>query len=96
MAELPLDASALRQSVVRIVSRQSLSQVRKEKGSEAEKVVRGGEEKELVEYLVLQRRIFKGKEGPWKIWGSVRESDTNKVLGEEKAAGEGSLAVNGR
>lgn len=68
---LPVDNSALRQIVVRIKSRQSLVHYL-EHGAASDKTVLAGSEhpKDLVEQLILQRRIFRGKEGPWRIWGT--------------------------
>ena len=46
-------------------------------------VVISGTEKEkpkdVTEYLVLQRRILRGEEGPWKIWGTTTETDIKKL-----------------
>ena len=48
-------------------------------------VVEGtGQEKEVTEYVVVQKTMWRGKEEEWKVWGTVEESDWEKVL-----AGEG-------
>ncbi|KAL9100407.1 MAG: hypothetical protein Q9163_004217 [Psora crenata] len=81
--------SMLRQVVVKIRSKQSLAQFKRKgaaevrKGEGEEELVAGtGEVKRLLEYLVIQRRIFKGVEGPWKIWGTTEETKAEEVLGE--------------
>lgn len=40
------------------------------------------EKKKMVEYVVLQRMMLKGKEREWKIWGTVEESKVEDVLGD--------------
>ena len=39
-----------------------------------------GEEKDVSEYLVLQRRIWKEVEEPWMVWGTTEETDPDVVL----------------
>ena len=76
IVSLELEKSALYQVVVRIKSMQSL-----------EKTPANGlasdttEKKKTVEYVVLQRMLLRGKEGDWKIWGTVGESKVEDVLG---------------
>jgi protein MBA1 len=43
-----------------------------------------GETKRVVEYLVLQKRVVKGKEEDWKVWGFAQES-TPEVIEEDDA-----------
>jgi protein MBA1 len=43
-----------------------------------------GTRKEVVEYLVLQKRVIRGKEEDWKVWGFTQESTPEKI--EEDAA----------
>ena len=76
--------SALRQVIVKIKSKQSIAQLKRNAAGEGEEEVLpgGGEVKKLLEYLVLQRRIFKAVEGPWKIWGTVEETKPEEVLGK--------------
>ena len=71
--------SVLRQHVVRITSVQSLDPRSRDTES-SENEYAAGEKKRMVEYLVLQRRIFKGKEGPWLVWGTVQETEAGSVL----------------
>ncbi|KAK3674390.1 hypothetical protein LTR78_005859 [Recurvomyces mirabilis] len=35
--------------------------------------------KETIEYLVVQKNLRKGKEGPWIVWGTVEETTLDKV-----------------
>lgn len=74
---LPLGSTAVRQAVVRIRSIQSLVR----RNGEARRQKEGsGEEKQMDEYLVMQRRIYKGVEEPWIIWGTTEESKVEEVL----------------
>lgn len=68
--------SAVRQAVVRLQSQQTLAQVKSngEVGEASAKV------KEVKEYVVLQRRIWKEREEPWKVWGTVEETDWKTVV----------------
>ena len=77
-----IDKSALRQHVVRIKSVQSLDTLTKKGETREHDEYAPGEMMRMVEYLVLQRRILKGKEGPWKVQGTVQETDAKDVLKE--------------
>ena len=79
---LPRKKSALRQVVVRIKSLQSLARLRRNSSGEEEVVNGTGIPKEMLEYLVLQRRIFDGKEGSWKVWGTTEETQVDGILGK--------------
>ena len=35
--------------------------------------------KDVVEYIVLQRRMLKGEEEPWKVWGFVEPTTLTKL-----------------
>jgi len=73
--------AALRQAVVRIQSRQSLARISGRWPDGVEKVVKGtGEEKEVREYVVVQKRMWKEKEGPWMVWGTTEETSVDQVL----------------
>lgn len=74
VAFLPVEKSALYQVVVKIKSIQSLK---------SSLVTDAGNTKHMVEYLVLQRRMWKGAEESWKIWGTVEETKVEDVLGHE-------------
>ncbi|KAF2819993.1 hypothetical protein CC86DRAFT_449620 [Ophiobolus disseminans] len=41
---------------------------------ESGRVADNGEPKKVVEYLVLQKRMLRGKEENWKVWGFAQES----------------------
>ena len=78
---MPFKASALRQVVVRLQSRQSLTRIVSRGSGRPKETVKGtGEEKLVSEYVVLQRRMWKGEEGPWIIWGTTEETDADTVL----------------
>ncbi|KAI4124125.1 MAG: hypothetical protein LQ338_004971 [Usnochroma carphineum] len=65
IAMLPYKGAALRQVVVRLRSRQSLARLVSSGKNKPEEIVKGtGDEKEVSEYLVLQRRVMKNQEGP--------------------------------
>lgn len=74
VAILPRNGWAIRQAVVRLKSRQRLTR------SVNGKVVQGsGKEKDLVEYLVLQKMAQNHIEGEWIVWGTTRETTWNDV-----------------
>lgn len=77
---LETEKSALYQVVVKIKSMQSLE--RRPKNGLASN---GPEQKRIIEYVVLQRIMFKGKEDGWKIWGTIEESKVKDVLGDDAA-----------
>ena len=41
----------------------------------------------MEEYIVVQRIVLKGKEGPWRVWGRAGESDAEKVMEEVEGVG---------
>ena len=41
------------------------------------------EQKTILEYVVLQKRILSGEEGEWRIWGTIEESKVEEVLGDD-------------
>ncbi|KAG0138491.1 hypothetical protein HOY82DRAFT_142987 [Tuber indicum] len=62
-----------RQAVVRLHSLQSLAKVTL--GKRGEVLSReGGEEKEVVEYLVIEKKYDKDIESPWSVWGTTEET----------------------
>ncbi|MCJ1359163.1 MAG: hypothetical protein MMC33_009163 [Icmadophila ericetorum] len=74
---LPLgEGGALRQAVIRIRSRQSLETLKAD-GQAVEGTV---EPKDVTEYMVVQRMMWKGKEEPWMVWGTVEENDWKEVV----------------
>ena len=88
ISRLPLDVSAIYQVVVRIKSMQSLEKIPKGTGAQSN-VVLGetkGEPKKVTEYVVLQKRMIRGKEDPWKIWGMTEETKPEDVTQEESTS----------
>jgi mitochondrial protein MBA1 len=80
-ASLGIEGMGLRQAVVRIASRQKLTRY-KANGT----VVPGsGQEKETVEYLVIQKKLEKAAEQEWMVWGTTEET-TLEMLEEEEMA----------
>lgn len=72
-ATYPKQGASVRQAVVRISSRQKLTRLRNVNGNLG--IVPGsGKEKDVVEYLVLQKLYDKWNEGPWQVWGTTRET----------------------
>ena len=75
---LEIESSALYQVVVKIRSLQTLERMpAKDLAGNAR------ETKKMIEYLVLQRTMLKGKEGEWKIWGTAEESKVEEALGDD-------------
>lgn len=71
-AVLPMvKGAALRQAVVRLQSRQSLARLMAGKVTEPGT----GEVKDVKEYVVIQRRMWKEQEEPWMVWGTIEESE---------------------
>jgi protein MBA1 len=76
---LGIDGAALRQAVVRIASRQKLTRYRDGK------IVPGsGQEKDVLEYVVIQKMMLRGKEEDWRVWGTTDETTIDK-LDEQRA-----------
>ena len=65
------------QVVVKIKSLQSLER------TPANALASDATEKKVVEYVVLQKMMLKGKEGTWKIWGTVEETKVEDALGND-------------
>ena len=63
--------AALRQAIVTLQSRQSLTYLKA--GDEMRPYT--GEAKEVKEYVVVQRRMWKEQEESWMVWGTTEESD---------------------
>jgi protein MBA1 len=42
-------------------------------------------EQDVVEYVVLQRRMLKGVEEPWKVWGFTERTTLKRLLEDEEA-----------
>lgn len=70
----------MRQAVVRLQSKQKLARIILGAKGKEEAVVKGtGEIKDVKEYLVIQRRMLQGNEGPWVVWGTTGESDITDI-----------------
>ena len=65
--------STLRQAVVRIRSVQSFVPATEEVRN-GERGQEGGREKDVTELVVIQKRVLRGKEEPWKVWGTTTET----------------------
>ena len=63
-----------RQAVVRLHSVQSLAKITLGKRGEEVVAREGGEEREVVEYLVIEKKYDKGVEGAWCVWGTTEET----------------------
>lgn len=86
-AILPIDdgtgnKTAVRQCVVRIKSVQSLRRT----DARATPEESAGKEQEVLEYVVVQRRVWKGVEERWRLWGTTMETrleDWEKTMDPE-------------
>jgi len=87
IGRLPLDESAIYQAVVRIRSMQSLEKIIKDPGEKSNVAIDQPKAvpKKVTEYVVLQKRLIRGKEDQWKIWGMTEETKPEDVLGEDSA-----------
>lgn len=66
---------------------QSLEKILKGPGEKSDIVIDEpkGVPKKVIEYVVLQKRIVRGKEDQWKIWGMTEETKPEDVLREDSA-----------
>lgn len=90
IAQLPdTPNSAIFQVVVKVKSVQSLERIRKGKDGGEDTVIAGpgSDQKQMVEYLVLQRMMLKGKENPWMVWGTTEETKVEDVLEDDRQIG---------
>ena len=78
IVSLEIQKSALYQVVVRIKSMQSL-----ERTLENDSASDATEQKAILEYVVLQKRMLRGEEGIWKIWGTIEETKVEDALGDD-------------
>ncbi|KAF2205104.1 hypothetical protein GQ43DRAFT_363185 [Delitschia confertaspora ATCC 74209] len=77
---LPGDSeAALRQVVVRLHTRQLVEKWETQKKAQVNSV-----EKDVVEYVVLQRIMRRGKEEDWKVWGFANETTYQELKEEQK------------
>jgi mitochondrial protein MBA1 len=80
-ASLGMEGFGIRQAVVRISSRQKLTRYRRD----GTVVPTSGKEKDVTEYLVVQRNMKDAKEQDWVVWGTTEETILEKFQ-EEQAA----------
>ena len=77
---LPRSESAIRQAVVKIRSKQRVLRFELAGTSKGEMVEGTDKWANVVEYMVIQRRIIDGLEEPWKVWGTAEETPYHEVL----------------
>lgn len=66
-------------------SRQSLAKLKAGLGGIPDTIIPGtGEEKDVREYLVLQKRILREQEGEWMVWGTTGETDVEDILEDQR------------
>jgi protein MBA1 len=81
-ASMGIDGAGIMQAVVKISSRQRLTRYTA-KG----RVVPGtGQERDVVEYVVLQRMYWQWKEEEWKVWGTTEQTTLEDVEEWERKA----------
>jgi protein MBA1 len=77
------------QAVVKLHTLQSLQHVKKvskrvnQKMVTSEELIGAEEEKESVEYVVLQKTLRRGKMNNWQLWGFTNETTLNQLLKED-------------
>lgn len=81
-ARLPVDGAAVRQAVVRIASRQKLSRF----DANGNLVKGTGKERDVVEYLVLQKAYLDWKGQDWQVWGTTEETKLETLMQWHKDA----------
>jgi len=75
-----MDGAAIRQAVVRICSTQKLTRY-----TPNGDIVKGtGKEKSVVEYVLVQKKIWDWQDGGWQVWGTTEETTLDDVLEWEK------------
>lgn len=77
-ARLPIDGAALVQAIVRISSKQRLTRWRKEKDGLVQ-IEGTGKERDVVEYVVVQKLYKDWKAGDWMVWGTTKETTLDDV-----------------
>ncbi|KAK0111313.1 hypothetical protein ONS95_001680 [Cadophora gregata] len=87
-ARYPTDGGAIRQAVVRISSTQKLTRWIQGKGGVLELVPGSGKEKDVEEYMVVQKTIHDWKEGDWQVWGTTSETTIKDLKEWERRKSE--------
>lgn len=81
-ATLMADDAGIRQAVVRICSRQKLTRYK----ADGTLVAGTGEEREVTEYVVIQRMLWGGRESDWKVWGTTEETTVEALEESQRKA----------
>jgi protein MBA1 len=85
-ARLPIAGAGVMQAVVRIASRQKLTRLVQGKSGGMQVVPGSGKEKDVVEYVVLQRQYEGWREGEWQLWGTTKETTMEDIEEWERRA----------
>lgn len=78
-AKTPIDGMIIRQAAVRICSRQKLTRYSRTPDGNLEQINGSGKEKDLVEYLVIQRIYEQWQPKEWMVWGTAKETSLNDI-----------------
>ena len=82
------------QVVVRLKSIQTLEKTVKGKDGKEFPMAKRSEiqQKELLEYMVLQKIILQRVEKPWMVWGTIPETKAEDVVGEGTIIGSPAIS----
>ncbi|KAF7717272.1 Uncharacterized protein PECH_007550 [Penicillium ucsense] len=74
--------SGIRQIVVRLSSRQSVSKTTtaSQNNTPSQEVTPAAKEQDCVEYVVIQQLIWHGKHADWQIWGTTNPTDLKTLM----------------
>ncbi|RKF59097.1 hypothetical protein GcC1_178005 [Golovinomyces cichoracearum] len=72
-AKTPINGVVLRQAVVQICSRQKLTRYTMKRNGQLEQIQGSGKEKDVTEYVVIQRIYEQWQPLNWMIWGTTKE-----------------------
>ena len=84
--------SGIRQMVVRLASRQSMTKTTVGRSASKDVVPAAAKEQDCVEYVVIQQLIWHGKHSDWQIWGTTKATDM-KTLNTDPAFAPGLSAL---
>lgn len=74
-AKTPINGMLIRQAVVQVCSRQKLTRYTKARGTSQLELIQGsGKEKDVVEYVVIQRIYEQWQPNNWMVWGTAQET----------------------
>jgi protein MBA1 len=74
-ARLPMDGASIRQAVVRICSSQKLTRYL----ANGQQVKGTGKERDVVEYVVVQKKYWNYIGEQWQVWGTTEETTLDDV-----------------